>query len=33
MAADLVIAPEAEIDIAEAYIRYEGRRFGLERNF
>jgi len=29
MAAELVIAPEAEQDLAEAYAWYESRRFGL----
>lgn len=29
MAAELIIAPEAEQDIAEAYAWYEGRRTGL----
>jgi plasmid stabilization system protein ParE len=29
MAAELIIAPEAEQDIAEAYAWYEGRRPGL----
>jgi hypothetical protein len=29
MAVELVIAPEAELDIAEAYIWCEGRRLGL----
>jgi len=29
MAADLIIAPEAEQDLAEAYAWYEGRRVGL----
>lgn len=33
MAAELVIAPEAELDIAEAYIWYEGRRAGLGEEF
>jgi plasmid stabilization system protein ParE len=31
--ADLAIAPEAEVDIAEAYIWYEGRRAGLGEEF
>jgi hypothetical protein len=30
---DLVIAPEAELDIAEAYVWYEGRRSGLGEEF
>ena len=29
MAADLVVAPEAEQDVAEAYAWYEDRRVGL----
>jgi len=29
MAAELVFAPEAELDIAEAYAWYERRRVGL----
>ena len=29
MAAELIIAPETEQDIAEAYAWYEGRRTGL----
>jgi len=33
MAVELVIAPEAELDIAEAYIWYEGRRSGLGEEF
>jgi hypothetical protein len=33
MAVELVIAPEAELDMAEAYIWYEGRRFGLGEEF
>jgi plasmid stabilization system protein ParE len=33
MAAELVIAPEAELDIAEAYVWYEGRRTGLGEDF
>jgi hypothetical protein len=33
MAVELVIAPEAGLDIAEAYIWYEGRRFGLGEEF
>jgi hypothetical protein len=33
VSADLVIAPEAEVDIAEAYIWYEGRRAGLGEEF
>jgi hypothetical protein len=28
-----VIAPEAELDIAEAYVWYEGRRAGLGEEF
>jgi plasmid stabilization system protein ParE len=33
MAAELIIAPEAEQDIAEAYAWYEGRRTGLGEEF
>ena len=33
MAAKLVIAPEAQQDIAEAYSWYEGRRAGLGEEF
>ncbi len=33
MAAELILAPEAEQDIAEAYAWYEGRRFGLGEDF
>src|ERR1035438_1884081 len=33
MRAELVIAPEAELDIAEAYVWYEGRRAGLGEEF
>jgi plasmid stabilization system protein ParE len=33
MAVELVIVPEAELDIAEAYIWYEGRRAGLGEEF
>jgi len=33
MAAELVIAPEAELDIAEAYAWYEGSRVGLGEEF
>jgi plasmid stabilization system protein ParE len=33
MAAELVIAPEAELDITEAYVWYEGRRSGLGEEF
>jgi plasmid stabilization system protein ParE len=33
MPAELVIAPEAELDIAEAYVWYEGRRAGLGEEF
>ena len=29
MAVRLVVAPDAELDIREAYTRYEGRRAGL----
>ena len=29
MAAELIVAPEAEQDLAEAYAYYEGRRVGL----
>ena len=31
--ADLLVAPEAEQDIAEAYLWYEGRRIGLGEEF
>jgi hypothetical protein len=33
MAADLILAPEAEQDIAEAYAWYEARRVGLGEDF
>jgi plasmid stabilization system protein ParE len=33
MAAKLVLAPEAELDIAEAYAWYEERRIGLGEEF
>jgi plasmid stabilization system protein ParE len=33
MAAKLVLAPEAELDIAEAYVWYERRRIGLGEEF
>ena len=33
MPVELVIAPEAELDIAEAYMWYEGRRAGLGEEF
>src|SRR5581483_11970038 len=33
MAARLLIAPEAELDIAEAYSWYESRRIGLGEEF
>jgi plasmid stabilization system protein ParE len=33
MAVELVIAPEAELDIAEAYLWYESRRAGLGEEF
>jgi plasmid stabilization system protein ParE len=33
MPVELVIAPEAELDIAEAYAWYEGRRVGLGEDF
>ena len=33
MAAELVVAPEAELDIAEAYVWYESRRTGLGEEF
>jgi plasmid stabilization system protein ParE len=33
MPVELVIAPEAELDIAEAYDWYEGRRAGLGDEF
>jgi plasmid stabilization system protein ParE len=31
--AKLIVAPEAELDIAEAYVWYESRRFGLGEEF
>jgi plasmid stabilization system protein ParE len=33
MAVRLVVAPEAELDIAEAYVWYEKRRIGLGEEF
>lgn len=33
MAAELILAPEAEQDVAEAYAWYEGRRVGLGEEF
>jgi plasmid stabilization system protein ParE len=33
MAADLIVAPEAEQDIAEAYAWYEDQRVGLGEEF
>ena len=33
MAAKLIIAPEAESDISEAYAWYEERRIGLGEDF
>jgi plasmid stabilization system protein ParE len=33
MPVELVIAPEAELDIADAYAWYEGRRAGLGEEF
>src|ERR1017187_2833060 len=33
MAVELAIAPEAELDIAEAYLWYEDRRAGLGEEF
>lgn len=33
MAAELILAPEAEQDLAEAYTWYEGRRAGLGEDF
>jgi hypothetical protein len=33
MPIELVVAPEAESDIAEAYAWYEGRRAGLGEEF
>ena len=33
MAAKLVVAPEAELDLAEAYAWYEKRRVGLGEEF
>jgi toxin ParE1/3/4 len=33
MAVEIIIAPEAEQDIAEAYAWYESRRVGLGEEF
>jgi hypothetical protein len=33
MAVELVLAPEAELDLAEAYAWYEARRPGLGEEF
>jgi toxin ParE1/3/4 len=33
MAVELSVAPEAELDIAEAYAWYENRRIGLGEEF
>src|SRR5580692_3383136 len=33
MAAELVVAPEAELDVTEAYVWYESRRAGLGEEF
>jgi len=33
MAVDLTVAPEAELDIAEAYTWYEARRVALGEEF
>jgi hypothetical protein len=33
MPVELVIAPEAELDMAEAYVWYEGRKAGLGEEF
>lgn len=33
MAGSLIVTPEAELDISEAYIWYEGRRPGLGEEF
>jgi plasmid stabilization system protein ParE len=33
MAAELIVAPEAEQDLAEAYAWYEDRRIGLGEDF
>jgi hypothetical protein len=33
MAAELILAPEAELDVAEAYAWYEKRRAGLGEEF
>ena len=33
MAVELVVAPEAELDVAEGYIWYEKRRIGLGEEF
>jgi plasmid stabilization system protein ParE len=33
MAAKLAVAPEAELDLAQAYVWYESRRIGLGEEF
>ncbi|HEY1341211.1 MAG TPA: hypothetical protein VGF59_27060, partial [Bryobacteraceae bacterium] len=33
MTVDLVVAPEVEFDVAEAYVWYESRRVGLGEEF
>ncbi len=33
MAVELIIAPEAQLDVDEAYTWYEGRRLGLGEEF
>ncbi len=33
MASELILAPEAEVDVAEAYAWYERRRVGLGEEF
>jgi len=33
MAVELVVAPEAELDLIEAYVWYESRRVGLGEEF
>ena len=33
MAAELIVAPEAELDLAEAYGWYENKRLGLGEEF
>ena len=33
MAAKLIVAPEAELDLCEAYVWYERQRIGLGEDF